>query len=98
VDIGDILYAEALKNYVRIATKQKTHLVLLKLSQLDQMLPKDLFCQIHRSYIISIAELTSFDRKAVFLGKHEIPIGNTYRDVFFQRIKKLINHDNGNSL
>jgi DNA-binding LytR/AlgR family response regulator len=50
------------------------------------MLPKSTFLRINRSYIVNRNKIESFDNNDVFIGKHEIAIGNMYRDEFFQTL------------
>ena len=62
VDFGDILYIEARKNYTRIVMENRpTMMVLVTLKQWERVLPRELFCRIHRGYIDSIEKVQSFD-------------------------------------
>lgn len=75
----EILYIESCLNFVKIKTKDKTHLVLITLRQLEQDLPQDLFCRVHRSFLIGIDHISSFDEDQVQLGDTNIPIGRSHR-------------------
>jgi len=79
--LSEILYIEALKNYVRIVTPQKNWLALLSMKQVEQALPAGSFCRIHRSFIVSLDHLCSFNRQTAYLQGYELPIGESYRDV-----------------
>ena len=49
------------------------------ISSLVEMLPKDAFVRTHRSYIIAINKIDSYDTEAIQIEKVEIPIGRLYR-------------------
>jgi DNA-binding LytR/AlgR family response regulator len=53
--IEDILYIEAQRNYCKIFTKQKEHLLVITLKEMDEKLPSRHFLRVHRSFIINIA-------------------------------------------
>jgi DNA-binding LytR/AlgR family response regulator len=89
IQLSEILYIEALKNYVRIVTPQKNWLALLSMKQLEQALPTSSFCRIHRSFIVSLDHLCSFDRQSACLQGHTLPIGESYRDALEQHIVLL---------
>ena len=82
VDFRNIVYIEAKKNYTRLMLEDKsTALVLGTLKQWERLLPGDLFCRIHRGYIVSIEKIVAFDYKYVYLpGGENITIGENYRN------------------
>ncbi|HEV9037642.1 MAG TPA: LytTR family DNA-binding domain-containing protein [Puia sp.] len=82
VDFRNIVYIEAKKNYTRLMLEDKsTVLVLGTLKQWERLLPCDLFCRVHRGYIVSIEKIVAFDNKHVYLpGSEIITIGDQYRN------------------
>lgn len=77
---SEILYAEAINRYVRlITTDHKVYLAKCYLSDLATMLPPELFCRVHRSYIVSIRQISRFSDASAYLGEVQIPIGKQYR-------------------
>jgi DNA-binding LytR/AlgR family response regulator len=80
VDFQHILYIEARKNYTRLVMEDRpTVMVLVTLKQWERVLPRELFCRIHRGYIVSIGKVQSFDNKYVYLAGEKISIGEQYR-------------------
>jgi DNA-binding LytR/AlgR family response regulator len=80
VDFRHILYIEARKNYTRLVLEERpTAMVLVTLKQWERLLPRDLFCRVHRGYIVSIDKIVSFDNKHVYLQGDKITIGDQYR-------------------
>lgn len=93
VDFRHILYIEARKNYTRLVLEDRpTALVLVTLKQWEKLLPGDLFCRVHRGYIVSIDKIVSFDNKYVCLpGGEKITIGEQYRSALPDAVTILVN-------
>jgi two-component system LytT family response regulator len=92
VDFQDILYIEARKNYTRLVMENRpTILVLVTLKQWDRVLPREMFCRIHRGYIVSIEKVQSFDNKYVYLAGEKISIGEQYRGALPEAVTILVN-------
>jgi DNA-binding LytR/AlgR family response regulator len=92
VDFRHILYIEARKNYTRLVLEDRpTALVLVTLKQWEKLLPRDLFCRVHRGYIVSIDKIISFDNKHVHLPGEKITIGEQYRNALPDVVTILVN-------
>ncbi len=85
----EVLYIEGLKDYVKIYTTQsagaaasRPFLSRLTLKAIEARLPEDAFCRVHKSFIVSLAKISSFQRTRLFIGKQEIPVGSSYVDEF----------------
>jgi DNA-binding LytR/AlgR family response regulator len=99
VDFSSILYIEARKNYTRLVLDEKpTALVLITLKQWERLLPRDLFCRIHRGYIVSIDKIVSFDNKYVYLQAEKITIGEQYRNALPDAVTILANEPQRESI
>jgi hypothetical protein len=80
VEFREIVYIESRKNYSRLVLEDRpAMLVLITLKQWEKLLPGDLFCRIHRAYIVSLAKIVSFDNRRVCLPGEQIAIGELYR-------------------
>jgi DNA-binding LytR/AlgR family response regulator len=91
IDFQEILYIEARKNYTRLVMEERpTVMVLVTLKQWERVLPRDLFCRIHRGYIVSVGKLLSFDNKYVYLPGERISIGEQYRTALPQVVTVLV--------
>jgi len=75
----DILYVEGLKDYIRIITDNKTIVTKYVLSTLEEMLPANEFLRIHKSYIVAIYKIDSYNADTIHIAKHELPIGRLYK-------------------
>ena len=92
IAFDDILYIEALKDFVKVDLKnaEKAILSLTSLKALEEKLPRKRFIRVHRSFIISLDKITSMTKKTVHIGKKQISIGDQYKDAFAEFIKKWI--------
>jgi len=80
VKLADILFAEGLKNYVKIHTTNGVHLALTSMKELEAFLPSDYFMRIHKSYIVSVDKIDRLSRTEVcFGGLQCLPVGETFR-------------------
>ena len=84
---NDILYIEGLRDYIRIFTTTKTIVTKHLLASLQEMLPADSFLRIHRSYIVSINKIDSYNADMIEIAKKELPIGRLYK----HDVNKLLN-------
>ncbi|HXD77415.1 MAG TPA: LytTR family DNA-binding domain-containing protein [Puia sp.] len=80
VDIQDVLYIESRKNYTRLVMENRpAAMVLVALKHWERILPGELFCRIHRGYIVSIGKVRAFDARFAWLAGEKLPIGEQYR-------------------
>jgi len=85
--LNDILFIEGLKDYVKIFTVHKTIVTKQVLSTLEESLPPNEFLRIHRSYIVSIDKIDSYNTDSLEIAKKELPIGRMYR----HKLTKILN-------
>lgn len=81
IPLNDILYIEALGNYVKIVRSSGGHvLTRTNLKAITDLLPDKTFLRIHRSYVVSVSSVVSFTRTKVELsGVPELlPVGAQY--------------------
>lgn len=83
VNLKDILFIEGLKDYVIIQLDGQRIITRMNVKNMHDMLPKNTFLRINRSYIVNKDRIDSFDNNDVFIKSYEIAIGNSYRDSFF---------------
>jgi DNA-binding LytR/AlgR family response regulator len=76
---NEILYIEGLNDYIKIVTPSKNIITKHLLASLEEMLPHNEFVRTHKSFIVAINKIESFNADAVEIGKKEIPIGRSYK-------------------
>lgn len=87
---SEVLYVEGLKDYVKIYTTGQTRPLLsrLTLKAIEAKLPVSRFCRVHKSFIVALDKISSFQRSRLYVGQREIPVGSSYVDHFEQRYRQ----------
>lgn len=83
---ADIRYAEAMQNYCRIHTPQRSYLPLLPLGELEERLSAGDFLRIHRSYLVNIHYVEGVIGNQVRVGKELLPISRSKREEVMRRL------------
>lgn len=91
ITFSDILYIEGLKDYIKIYTGEKPVITLISMKAIEEKLPVQDFIRVHRSYIVNLKKINFIQRNIIQIGNHEIPVGDNYRDAFFNIINRKIN-------
>ena len=81
VTLRDILYFEALKEYVCIHTKAQKIVTYKRMKELLEKLPSH-FIRIHNSYIINGDHISRVEGNYVLVSDKNLPVGISYRDAF----------------
>jgi len=89
VNFSEILYIEGLKDYLIIQCKSEKVLCLQNFKKMEEALPESNFLRVHRSYIVALDKINSIERKRIYVGNKIIPIGDTYRKLFNEKIQDL---------
>jgi DNA-binding LytR/AlgR family response regulator len=87
VFFNDILFIEGLKDYIKIVTTGRTIITKYVLSTLEEVLPSEEFLRIHKSYIVAINKIESYNADSLQLAKHELPIGRLFKHI----VNKVLN-------
>ena len=89
VNFEDILFCEGMKDYTQIYIKGRSEpiLTLNNLKSFSFKLPSEEFIRVHRSYIVSLAHIDSIARNEIYIGKKIIPIGDSFKDDFYQVVE-----------
>jgi len=78
IEISSIIYMEAQKNYVRVVTSERYHLVLSTLTNMEQLLAGGNIIRVHRSFLINLIYLSAFDHEKVKVSNFVIPVTEHY--------------------
>jgi len=83
VNFDDIIYIEGLKDYCKIYTSTGSLLTLRSMKTVEQILPRERFVRIHRSYIISVSKIKMISKNQVIVNDDiHIPISESFKDNF----------------
>ncbi|MEL7530850.1 MAG: LytTR family DNA-binding domain-containing protein [Bacteroidota bacterium] len=84
----EILYIQALQNYVVIYTLEGKYVSLLSLKSVEQKLNPDAFIRVHKSYVAAIPQISSIESHELIIANHRIPISRNYREAVLARVVK----------
>jgi two-component system, LytTR family, response regulator len=88
----EIVYVEALQNYVAIHLQDKKLITYLTLTLLENQLPPERFMKVHKSYIIALDKIKCVEGNIVTLASTQLPVSRNLKDALMQRVvdSKLI--------
>lgn len=87
VILSDILYIESLKDYVRIHTKNERLVVKGNIGSILKQIPESQFVRIHRSFVIALSAVKSFNQSEVVIEGERLPIGSSYREGLIKKFR-----------
>jgi DNA-binding LytR/AlgR family response regulator len=88
INFNEVIYIEALKDYVVIYTTTQKLITAMNLKTMYQNLPPEKFIRVSKSFIVNLDQVTSFDNHQVYIKDLEIPMGEIYRSDFITRYFK----------
>lgn len=82
----DVLFAEALQNYVVIHTGDKKYITYLTFKAVEEYLPVDRFIKTHKSYLVAASKIDSIEGNDIRIGQHHIPISRNLKEEVMERL------------
>ena len=89
VPVQDILWIEALGDYITLHTKTAKFILHITLKSVESKLPASKFVRVHRSYIVQLDNVRTVEDTTIFINEASIPIGALYKDNFIKRLNTL---------
>ena len=86
--LNEIIYIEGMRDYRRIHTVHKKIMTLQNFKELEQIIPSNLVCRVHKSYMVALHKIESIEKNRIKILDQLIPISETYKSGFFDRINK----------
>jgi DNA-binding LytR/AlgR family response regulator len=86
IPFADILFAEALENYVAIYLPGKKIITHLTLKMLQEKLPASAFIQPHKSYVIAISKIDSIEGNILHIDQYQVPISKYQKEEIMEKI------------
>ena len=75
----EIELVEALDDYIKILTPGKSYLIHMSMKVVSEKLPSPMFIRVHRSYIVPLEHITSWNKNSITLDDKTIPVSYTYQ-------------------
>ena len=88
IDYSDLIYIEGQREYVTFHTTQKKITALYVMRNLEDILPKDRFMRVHKSYIVAVKFIEMIEGNMLKIAGKKIPIGGSYKDDLLNRLYK----------
>lgn len=85
---ADLVYAEAMLNYVMLYTTSKKLMVYVTIKSLEEQLPADIFIKVHKSFIVNINKIKSIEGNILDIGSQKITISQSLREKVITEIVK----------
>lgn len=89
IDIKEILWLEALGDYVTIHTSEKKYTIHSTMKAIEKKLSPTFFIRVHRSFMVSLNKIASIDDNVIVINKQLIPIGAIYKDNLAKKLNLL---------
>lgn len=93
VKYDDILWIEALENYVVVNTFKEKYTIHFTMKSISDKMPSERFMRIHRSYIVNFSKISAIEDNSVIIrtesGNRVIPIGKSYKDKLLNDINLI---------
>lgn len=86
IHFADILFVEALENYVAIYTREKKVITHLTLKMIQEKLPQGSFIQPHKSYVVAIGKINSIEGNILHVLHHQVPISKYQKEEIMEKI------------
>ena len=86
VAFDDILYIEGMRDYRRIHAGDEKIMTLETFGELEQQLPPQRFCRVHKSWLVALDKIESVERDRIKIQQALIPVSDTYRERFYRLI------------
>ncbi|RYY63169.1 LytR/AlgR family response regulator transcription factor [Flaviaesturariibacter aridisoli] len=89
INVEEILYLEAMGDYVKVHTPAKFHVLHATLKSIEEKLSPQKFIRVHRSYIVSLSKIDFIQEGVISIGKASVPVADTYRTALNKRLNLL---------
>ena len=87
--LDEILFAEAMGDYVKLYTPQKYYAIHATLKSVEERLPAAQFLRVHRSFIVAISKIDTLRDGAIIINSKPVPVADVYRAALNKRINIL---------
>jgi DNA-binding LytR/AlgR family response regulator len=87
--LDNILFAEAMGDYVKLYTPEKFYAVHTTLKAVEERLPAAKFIRVHRSYVVALNRIDTIQDGALIINGKPLPVADAYRSMLNSRMKIL---------
>lgn len=87
--INDILWVEALGDYVKFHTVDKRYTLHMTMKKVEERLPVEKFQRVHRGFIVNMTKIVDIEDNSIVIDKKVIPISKGNREALMKRLNFL---------
>ena len=80
INYNDILFIEGQKAYVTFHTTERNITAIAVMKELEDVLPRDMFIRIHKSFIVAVRFIDSLEGNLIGISGKKLPVGRNYRE------------------
>jgi DNA-binding LytR/AlgR family response regulator len=89
LNTDEILFIEALGNYMRIYSAKGKHTILSTMKDMESKLPTTNFARVHRSFIVNVNKIDSIEDNFILIDGKQVSIGKAYKEELDKRLNLL---------
>ncbi len=89
VGTSEILWVEALGDYMAFITPTKKFIVLSTMKNIEDKLPSNEFIRVHRSYLVRIDKIKKISEDIILVENKMIPLSKLYKKDLLSRLTTL---------
>ncbi len=89
VPLKDILWIEALGDYLTVHTFEKKYIIHLTLKAIENKLPPNKFIRVHRSFIVNMDNVGQVEDTTIYIHNTPIPVGALHKENFTKALNLL---------
>jgi DNA-binding LytR/AlgR family response regulator len=89
LSLYSILYIEAFNNDIKIVTPDKIYMPVMTMKTIQSLLSETEFIRVHKSFIVAVSKIKSFNCEQVITDRKKIPVGRSYRKEFMEQMETL---------
>lgn len=86
IRIEEILFVQALQNYVIIFTSKSKYMTLLPLKTVEEYLEPSLFLRVHKSYLVAISKIECIENSEITIQSYQIPLSRNFKDQVIEKV------------
>ncbi len=87
--VDEILFAEAMGDYVKLYTPQKFYAIHTTLKAVEERLPLSRFQRVHRSFLVALSKIDTIQDGVLIISDKPVPVADAYRKALNTRMNIL---------
>ncbi|NQV15329.1 response regulator transcription factor [bacterium] len=87
LELNKVQYLKKDGHYIVFKLENGEELSRMSMADVLEALPNDNFCRIHKSYVVAMAKIDTISRHSVLVRGHKLPLGESYRKAFLEKIE-----------